>query len=83
MTWQAPWNPTSDGVWMVMAFRGADLGREDMRTTTARPANEAMVTSLPFEWAKPEELAAATRSHWEVEVLHWIRDRVMDEDLTP
>lgn len=38
------------------------------------------VTSLPPDLADPADLARYNRHHWDVEVLHWIRDTLFRED---
>ena len=40
-----------------------------------------LICSLPVDQARPEQIAAWTRGHWDIENrLHWIRDMVFDED---
>ena len=54
------------------------------RTVTAKGKTtyQAMlyVTSLTAEHADPADLLAYVRQHWQIEVLHWIRDVTFRED---
>jgi predicted transposase YbfD/YdcC len=54
------------------------------RTVTAKgkTTHQAMlyVTSLTAEQADPADLLAYVRQHWQIEVLHWIRDVTFRED---
>jgi predicted transposase YbfD/YdcC len=40
------------------------------------------ITDLPPHQARPDELATWTRSHWQIEALHWVRDVTFGEDLS-
>ena len=40
------------------------------------------ITSLPCQHARPDVIADAVRGHWQIEVLHWIRDVSFGEDLS-
>jgi predicted transposase YbfD/YdcC len=51
-------------------------------TVNGKTSYQAMlyVTSLTAEQAEPADLLAYVRQHWQVEVLHWIRDVTFRED---
>jgi predicted transposase YbfD/YdcC len=52
-----------------------DLGTRRWQTVTAY-----VITSLPFQLARPARLADLLRGHWAIEALHHIRDVTFRED---
>jgi hypothetical protein len=54
--------------------------RTEIKTGTQSNEIAYGVTSLTPEKAGPETLLKLSRSHWEIESLHWVRDVVFDED---
>ena len=55
---------------------------ERTATIKGRTSYQAMlyITSLTAQQASPADLLAYVRQHWEIEVLHWIRDVTYRED---
>ncbi len=59
------------------------ITRERLEIATGKASSEIIyaVCSLPFEHAKPAQIAVWIRSHWGIEnSIHWVRDVTYDED---
>jgi predicted transposase YbfD/YdcC len=54
---------------------------DDAKTNTARSTETAYaVTSAEAARTSPAELLQASRGHWGIEAMHWVRDATMGED---
>lgn len=54
--------------------------RMDLKGNNRTEETAYYITSLGEEKADAKELLKLVRGHWSIESLHWIRDRVFDED---
>jgi predicted transposase YbfD/YdcC len=54
--------------------------RMDLKGNNRTEETAYYITSLSEEKADAKELLKLVRGHWSIESLHWIRDRVFDED---
>jgi predicted transposase YbfD/YdcC len=71
------------GIGFPYARQVVRITRERLITATRQRTTEVVyaVCSLPFEQARPAQIAAWLRQHWAIEnSVHWVRDVTFDED---